>query len=272
MKKQIRKEIKYSIFKPGGNNTALVYGLEYTKEERKIINEVILNSDLNIEQVGFISINNTYELQMAGEEFCGNATRSAASKYLNGKQGNIHILVNSNDLINAGVDEKGNAWCEIPLYYGTDVITKKEEGIFVVKMNGMVSIVIQESVSNKYLENKERLREQGMNLINKYKLQENKAVGVMFCEKIDGMIKINPIVWVKEINTLFYETACGSGTTSVCMVEAYENNRNQKIEILQPSGSSIISEVFFYDGVFKKAIISGCVETDGKQYCIELNM
>ena len=64
----------------------------------------------NVEQVGFVEIGKRPELQMAGGEFCGNATRSAASIYLNGKEGNLQMLVNSKDVINTGIDENGKAW------------------------------------------------------------------------------------------------------------------------------------------------------------------
>ena len=95
--------VKYSIYRPAGNDTAFVYGLEYTQEQRKKINDLIMAKHPNVEQVGFIELNHKPELQMAGGEFCGNATRSAASIYLNGKSGDLQMFVNSKDLINAGV-------------------------------------------------------------------------------------------------------------------------------------------------------------------------
>ena len=36
------EEIKYSIYKPAGNDTALVYGLNYTQEQKKQINNKIM--------------------------------------------------------------------------------------------------------------------------------------------------------------------------------------------------------------------------------------
>ena len=74
--------IKYAICRPGGNDTALVYGSDYTQEQKKCINDAIMKKHSNVEQVGFIDFNKKPELQMAGGEFCGNATRSAANLYL----------------------------------------------------------------------------------------------------------------------------------------------------------------------------------------------
>jgi len=261
--------VKYLICKPGGNDTALVYGMDYTLEQKKKINDAIMAKHSNVEQVGFIDLNKNPELQMAGGEFCGNATRSAANVYLAGKQGSIQIVINSKDLINAGVYEDGKAWCEIPLYHGTDVIIEREPGIFIVKMNGMISVVIQENAAKKYLEDKENLKEIGMEFIHKYNLEYSEAVGIMFCENEKGLLKINPIVWVRTIDTLFYETACGSGTTAVCMVEAFKKGESQKIDILQPSGLVITTSITYQNKEVVKAVISGNVETDGIEHSIE---
>ena len=262
--------VKYSIYRPAGNDTAFVYGLEYTQEQRKKINDLIMAKHPNVEQVGFIELNHKPELQMAGGEFCGNATRSAASIYLNGKSGDLQMFVNSKDLINAGVDKEGKAWCEIPLYHGDDVSTEIEPGIFIAKMNGMVTVVVQDDKAKKYLDDRDNLKSWGMNFIHKYHLEYSEAVGVMFCEIVKGVIKINPIVWVKAIKTLFYETACGSGTTATCMVEAFLKKQSVKIDILQPSGLIITADIIYEEGSFKKATILGNVETDGKTYTIDL--
>lgn len=264
------KVIRYTICKPGGNDTALVYGTDYTSSEKKCINDAIMAKHPNVEQVGFIDLNKRPELQMAGGEFCGNATRSAANVYLSAKEGNIEIVVNGKDIINAGVDCMKNAWCEIPLYYGDDMITEKEAGIYIVKMNGMISVVIQENVASKYLENKDDLKKIGMDFIHKYNLEFSEAVGVMFCETINGKLKINPVVWVKSIDTLFYETACGSGTTAVAMVQTYLEGKNKEMDIIQPSGMIIIANIMMDNQKICKAIISGQVESDNTIYSIKL--
>lgn len=262
--------IRYTICKPGGNDTALVYGTDYTSNRKKIINNAIMARHPNVEQVGFIDLNKKPELQMAGGEFCGNATRSAANVYLSAKEGNIEIVVNRKDIINAGVDCMKNAWCEIPLYYGDDMITKKEDGIYIVKMNGMISVVIQENVASKYLENKDDLKKIGMSFIHKYNLDFSEAVGVMFCETSSNKLKINPVVWVKTIDTLFYETACGSGTTAVAMVQTYLEGKSKQMDIIQPSGMVIVANIMMQNQKISKAIISGKVESDNTIYSIEL--
>ena len=270
-KSKSKCKVEYVICRPGGNDTALVYGMNYTPEDKKQINDAIMATHPNVEQVGFIDLNKTPELQMAGGEFCGNATRSAANCYLSGKEGEIKIIVNQTDTINAGVYNDGKSWCEIPLYYGEDAITLKEPGIYLVKMNGMVTVVIKPEVAKKYLADKSSLKQCGMDFIHYYHLENNEAVGVMFCEYVDSMIKINPIVWVKAIDTLFYETACGSGTTATCMVEAFESKENQKIDVVQPSGLIITAEITFENDGVKKAVISGDVVFDPNIYSLDID-
>ena len=254
--------VSYVIFVPGGNATALVEKLGYTPEVRKAINDKIMadNSEL-VEQVGFVERGSQPELKMAGGEFCGNATRSAAFYYLNGKPGEIKIKVNE-DYINAGVYENGDAWCEIPLYFGDDVIVELETGIHKVKMNGMTTLVIRDDVAAEYLADRDNIKEHGMHFIHHYHLDECEAVGVMFLEKVDSALKINPVVWVRAIDTLFYETACGSGTTATVMVESYLSRESKSMDILQPSGHKITAQIEYDEGKILNARISGVVETD----------
>ena len=73
-------KIRYKVYNPAGNITALVIGDKYNFEERKNINNKIMDSDSKIEQVGFLS-KTEKRLSMAGGEFCGNATRCAILYY-----------------------------------------------------------------------------------------------------------------------------------------------------------------------------------------------
>ncbi|MCI8362849.1 MAG: hypothetical protein HFJ41_07030 [Clostridia bacterium] len=81
-------EIKYKILNPGGNKTALIYGSEYTDSQKILINKMIMEKNSQVEQVGFLS-NKINRLEMAGGEFCINATRCAVYEYLEGKEGEI---------------------------------------------------------------------------------------------------------------------------------------------------------------------------------------
>lgn len=257
----MKKEISYKIYIPGGNDTAFVFSTKYTLLERKIINDEIMKENSNVEQVGFLGSKEHPELVMAGGEFCGNATRSAVFYYLDGKDGDMLLKVNGKDYIKAGV-HNGLAWCEIPLPTKGKIVECIEQGIYKVNMEGMTSIVIKEECASKYLEKKDSLKETAMDLIKKYNLLDAEAVGVMFLEKEYDLLKINPVVWVNSINTLFYETACGSGTTATAIVESYISGKGRSIDILQPSGFIINASITSNLSQIEKATISGKVLID----------
>lgn len=264
-------KIEYRIYKPSGNDTALVNGIDFNDKKKKNINDEIMKKHNNVEQVGFLN-NDKYELQMAGGEFCGNATRSAVYSYLDGKEGNIHITVNKDKILEAGIDKNGKVWTEIPLYKASDWIDNTQKGIYIVKMEGMRTIVIKSDIAGEYLKNKRYLKNAGMKLIKEYELENNEAVGVMFCENLGEKIKINPIVWVKKADTLFYETACGSGTTAVGMVESYERKKDVKIDVIQPSGMEITISTKINNDIIEKAIIEGKVLPDSNKYFLNLEV
>ena len=74
------EKIEYKILNPGGNKTALVKGTNFTDKQKCLINRLIMEKYLDVEQVGFLS-NETNRLEMAGGEFCANATRCAIYEY-----------------------------------------------------------------------------------------------------------------------------------------------------------------------------------------------
>lgn len=278
------QEIIYQIYSPCGNDTALVQGVNFSQEFKKAINDKIMKKDTNVEQVGFVDNVGTPWLIMAGGEFCGNASRCAAYDYLKGQAGEIEIEVSgAQGVLKAGVNEEGNAWSQMPIYSGDDVITVLEPGMYKVKMNGITHILVEVEQAKPYLKDKKKLKESAMNLIRRFSISgvaavgveaEGEAIGVIFLEEIDQRLKIHPVVWVRSIDTLFYETACGSGTVALGILKSLNQNSNQTstqtLEILQPSGQVINTSVSLKDGKLVDAIISGKVHTDGILRNIEL--
>ena len=73
-------EIRYVLMNPTGNRTILVE-IEVEERDYKKIAEYLLKKEPTAEQVGFLDVKDKkkYRLNMAGGEFCGNATMSAAA-------------------------------------------------------------------------------------------------------------------------------------------------------------------------------------------------
>ena len=74
--------IRYSIWDPSGNITALVESPIPIERQRTVASELMVRHPA-VEQVGFVSLSPENDadaaLRMAGGEFCGNAGMSAAA-------------------------------------------------------------------------------------------------------------------------------------------------------------------------------------------------
>ena len=267
----MKKEFNYYVYSPCGNDTALVEGTNIDEQTKKIINNKIMNTNNNIEQVGFVSLDRC-KLVMAGGEFCGNATRSAAYYYLKGNSGEIDIKVSGDIIIKAGVNKEGKAWSQIPLYEGRDYIKQLDKGIFEIKISGIKYMILEKDLSKQYLSDKKNIKSNAMNLLKEYNLRESEAMGVIFLEDVNNNIKIHPVVWVRNVNTIFYETSCGSGTTAVAMLKAIQNNRSQNIDIIQPSNQIITAKIEINRGKIENAYILGNIRTDNLARRITINI
>ena len=84
------------------------------------------------------------------------------------------------------------------------------------------------------------------------------AIGIMLIEKVESNVKINPVVWVKTVDTLYYETACGSGSLAYGIYN-YAQNGVKIVYLLQPSGYKIRVELNCEGKQIIKAKVSGVV-------------
>lgn len=261
------EEYSYQIFIPGGNTTALVFDLESDFQTRKIINNNIMKKFPDVEQVGFLSADiKAPQLMMAGGEFCGNATRCAAWHYLKGMPGELNLKVSGvSKALKAGITEKYEAWAEMPVINELSSIKEIQNGFYLVNMEGIVHIIVMPEQSKFYLK-KSDLKTSAKDILFQNNLLNAPAAGVIFIENEVDEFKIHPCVYVSGINTLFYETACGSGTIAAGLVIALLKGKNVEIPVIQPS-LKIIKAIVCCDGTMvTKAIISGKIETDGIVY------
>lgn len=59
------------------------------------------------------------------------------------------------------------------------------------------------------------------------------AVGVLWLKGDDKKVNMKPVIWVKSIDTCYYETSCGSGSIAVGLT------MQKDVEVVQPSGKEI---------------------------------
>lgn len=267
----MNRKIDYKIINPGGNITALVDGLDYTKDEMKIINDKILNRNKDIEQVGFIDLNRK-TIVMAGGEFCLNAVRCAIWRLLNGNDEEVKINVLGSDNEIFGGIKKGVVFVNYKIERNINEIISFSNNYKIVNLDGITLVVIDEIASRAYIK---QLKEDEIRVKNNLKeIMKNintdeKAIGIILLETVDKFLKINPVIWVKEIDTLYYETACGSGSLAATLYKCYMEDI-KKMKILQPSGFYIEIDIEGLNDYIDRAIVRGKI-VDVKQECISID-
>lgn len=197
---------------------------------------------LGAEQAGFL-VSSQSHFEMAGGEFCGNASRAAAVMFskLRGAD-NVEFTVSGfKGLVSATVDRRSDneyyVRCRfLSMSVGVYPVEGHEQTINIVDLGGIVHVVVE----SRFPAQAEIYRETHHHLTEELSLRERDAVGVVWIERKDDSVAIHPVVWVRSIDTFFYESSCGSGTIAACAVTGVS-------DIIQPTGKIIRAEV---DGDF----------------------
>ncbi len=234
----------------GGNPTAINFGDGYIPSDYARINKELQDKHPEIEQIGFLTYKDGIpRLEMAGGEFCGNATRSFAallaeqtpeersfdffvSGFPNAIRAEVGKLAEGKYFVKAllrGFEYK----IERKIYLG--------QFVSIVNLGGITHVLLDES---KFSFNEETCKSD-MKRIKEVLGVDNDAVGVIWMSKSKGKASIKPVVWVKAVDTCYYETSCGSGSIAVGLIGV----KNKPVDIIQPSGG-IISVEFKDDDFF----------------------
>lgn len=228
---------------PGGNTTALISD-QSLKADRSALNRRLTRAlralpELpDIEQCGFITrpqhVGSIARLEMFGGEFCGNATRSVAWHLTGGRddEGLIEVSGVSHPLrfrVLAGVVS-----LEMPLEDARRSIRPMGNGTW-VQLGGIVHFVITDRVTRLRCRPRERL--EALLTRNAFELQSQAAVAVTYYDQNSGAAEF--CVWVRNIDTVFDETACGSGTCAIGLAQAAALRAPADLAISQPSGEVI---------------------------------
>lgn len=247
---------RLAVAYPSGNTTALVFDQMLTVD-RKDLNDRIMRAwkqthpnRPEIEQCCFITPALTRDavarVEMFGGEFCGNATRSAVWLITGG--------INYSGLIEvSGVEEPlwfriddRNVSVEMPLPSDRDSITTVEEGTL-VSLSGITQLVVTDARRRQAETPRELLNR--LLSTNKYHLTDQPAVGVSFYE-VDTR-RAEFCVWVDDVDTIFDETACGSGTCAIGLAVSAETGTSLTLPVVQPSGETITTGSEYNSGLGK---------------------
>jgi histidine racemase len=260
--------IDFTIFRPSGNDTCLLNVTSIpTLNEKKGINDLILNTISNVEQVGFLKPDPQLpQLMMAGGEFCGNATRCAAWQCLNGKPGEVRIKVSGVlNRLRAGVTKEQEAYAQMPIYKDPKNISEDPNipGNYLVRMEG-ITHYLDFNFSQLEGLSEEEIKAKSMQEIKRRGLNKEQAAGIIYVSNTNQGYEIVPVVYVRDVDSLYLETACGSGTTALGMALALQSNRSiSEIPVLQPSRMTIKISVDYNSKEFGYAQIQGPIENLG---------
>lgn len=208
-----------------------------------------------VEQAGFlIRTANAAHFEMAGGEFCGNAARAAAlllapqggavSFSMSGFAGRVQAEV---------VRRAADFWvrCRFPGMQAVARAVRLDDGsaAALVDLGGIVHVVLEAA----FPAAAEAFRARHRALCVQLDLAARSAVGVVWCERAHGRVAIHPVVWVREVDSFFYESSCGSGSiaaAAVCGVGSVRQPSGREMDVtLDGAGIALASEMAVLDGV-----------------------
>jgi len=278
-------KLEFTKVSPSGNMTILIWSKVDRKEHAKIA-KILMDCTyhLGAEQVGYVEESKNPKaiahLQMMGGEFCGNATRSLAFMLVEKKNPNITI---KNNLVKFHLTVSGvreplevevecdnnenpvSAKIQMPIYNDISSVCRKEN-VDLVSLEGISHIIVDNDTTPF---NQKSYKDDFIGFRDNLNLQDKEAVGVMWKKaEEDGSISMEPVVWVKETDSYYYETSCGSGTVALALAMAKEhNNEYQEFKIYQPSGKYILAIIERDDKEFLNAYIKGAVDIIAEGNC-----
>lgn len=246
--------VKYCIFNPTGNITALVETKVEPAKQPAVADE-IMKAHPQVEQVGFVYFVPGRPvpalLRMAGGEFCGNATMSAAALYLmrSGEETDqVRVTVSGVSKpitvhLAKTEDESYEAGVEMPpaLEIGIKKLHSEvaDASMTVVRMEGISHIVIEDKSELYALKEDKEAAEK---LLRDWsECLDTECLGIMFLEGDGASWSLTPLVYVRDVGTVFWENACASGTAAVGMYMAAKLESAVDMTLDEPGGRLSVS-------------------------------
>ncbi|SDK07861.1 diaminopimelate epimerase [Natronincola ferrireducens] len=268
-------KLNFMKVNPTENMTVFITDPLPRKSYRHIAKDIMNYNRLHGEQVGFIEkptcnySQAVIRLHMMGDEFCANATRGLAAALVYKQYPNIEKtgekfivpleVSGAEELIYCEVEamekkEKFISTATIPLHknlemFSVDFEDKTYDGTLVT-FHGIIHFI----VNSDGLENKEAFFKV---VKNQLKDLDFEALGIMFYDEANSYME--PLVYVKATDSLFWERGCGSGTAAVGVALSTRLNKAIDIAVKQPGGDLQVSTTW-QDNKITNISLSGPVE------------
>ncbi len=230
--------IHYWLANPTGNTTILIEDRFPASDYAKIA-KALLDKEPMAEQAGFIEdiTSHSVRLHMAGSEFCGNASLSAAA--LATRKANA-----SNSVINVEVFGYPTPLQANIQYVAKDTYSgilqmpspedisltslsyaRQDYRLPLVRFPGIGHLIATEPMDDSIAEYAIKSWCKELNL---------EALGIMLLDP--GNHTLRPLVYVQEIDSLYWESSCASGT---CATAAWLSLTNGigRYDLMEPGGT-----------------------------------
>lgn len=244
--------VKIRVANPAGNITIFVTSPLERSQYAKAANQLLAMKELGGEQVGFIEekVDGTFHMEMMGGEFCGNATRTF---------GYLMSLWREDGAEKVSVDVSGSGkplCVEVNHGAGTSRTTMPlpEKMVdFEVPGYGNYHMVVFDGISHVIVKGPKRDEAFVESVLETAeKLQKSDACGIMFlepgCDGLEKSYRMTPVVYVKETDSLVWESSCGSGSMASAIYLAKRKNEGTYTYILRQPGGIIEASVTKKDG------------------------
>ncbi|MBQ9316762.1 MAG: hypothetical protein IJ203_08070 [Atopobiaceae bacterium] len=255
-----RDALRYAILDPTGNVTALVRDpVEIACQP--VVARQVMDRHPEVEQVGFVSGAASdplaqAELRMAGGEFCGNATMSAAALHaiqagVAPAPGEAPVTVwmrasGAAEPVEVRLSAAADGYeadVRMPEALGVRLTAFSHEGLKgqlpLVLMEG-ISHVVTETVSPFYELLGDRPRAERAVRTWCHELGAD-GLGLMFLEGDAPVCQLTPLVYVPGGDTVFWENSCASGSAATGRYLAERTGEPVSLDLQEPGGTLHVS-------------------------------
>ena len=270
------EDLKYYIFDPTGNITALVESGVAAADQPAVASR-IMERHPDVEQVGFITYADDaaaadvpVSLRMAGGEFCGNATMCTAALYMIRKNmpGSAAIRVRVSgaaEPLEVQLRRKDavsfDAAVTMPPAVGIDEL-KLADGMLqgsdslslpIVRMEGIAHVIIEPDSGFFGLKDDPALAE---TLLRGWcGVLGAECLGMMFLGEGAALRRLTPLVYVPGADTMFWENSCASGSAAAGIYLAAQAGTPVDVTFDEPAGRLRVES----DPLAKKTVLHGSV-------------
>lgn len=265
------RRVTFFKFSPGGNTTILLRDENFSPRERAAIAAEVLHPlHLHAEQAGFVDLE-ARRLDMAGGEFCLNATRALGALLalrewearpvperpphlrwrgiarVSGMPAPMALDVASDDV--AGGETDAAVVLDLPLALPCERVAP---GVILVRLPGISHLLLD----GKQHPLPEDWQSASAVWRRRYDLDREPAAGCVWWHEADGLLHADPVVRVAEPYSLCRESSCGSGTLALALARRAGllsvtalSDSGVELRVMQPSGLPLGVSLHAGDGL-----------------------